>query len=334
MSASGRILGNVPTPASLPSQRLGGSSTSARGVTVPANIYQAVADASQKVGVSFAYLMTKASTESSFNPNAQARTSSASGLYQFIERTWLDMVDKHGAEYGLGDYANAITRKADGTPTVANSAVRKQILDLRKDPRISALMAAEYAGENKQYLESRLNREVTDTDLYLAHFLGAGGATRFLKALEANPSARAASVLPDAAAANKGVFYASSSGRALSLQSVYDRFANKFDEAPTYIAEGSPLLNSDPVIQDASWQSDKAQTAGNITPASAVGEAGAIPNMYLISALETPLISDESDDEDSGRGNANGISAMHAAGRYLAAPGAVPYTRSLYQGTA
>lgn len=325
MPASGYIFGTVPTPPTLPGQRLGGGSGSVssagRGVTVPAHIYKAVAEASQKVGVSFAYLMTKASTESSFNPNAQAKTSSASGLYQFIERTWLDMVDKHGAQYGLSTYADAITRRADGTPVVANRTLRKEILDLRKDPRVSALMAAEYAGENKRYLESKLGRSVTDTDLYLAHFLGAGGALRFLSAMDSNPSTRAAAVMPEAASANRGVFYASSTGRALSLQAVYDRFERKFDTAPLYVADGATPI-AEPGLMDASWHTNTPR------PVSARPTSdGAIPNMYLISALETPVENDESEPSHA-------ISALHATGRYLAAPGAVSYGGSLYRGLA
>lgn len=336
MTTSGYILGNVPTPPTLPSQRLGGRS----GVSVPAHIYQAVSEASAKVGVSFAYLMTKASTESSFNPNAQASTSSASGLYQFIERTWLDMVDKHGAAYGLEKYANAITRRADGTPVVADRALRKEILDLRKDPEVSALMAAEYAGENKEFLEKRLNRDVTDTDLYLAHFLGAGGAARFLKAMAANPSSRAASVLPEAASANRGVFYASGSGRALSLQAVYERFENKFEQAPTYYAEGTVPgtqtgPGTQPRVMDASYQADDSTMTAALSPAvqtltSDETGLGAIPSMYLMSALSTSLENDETDETDTARR----VSGMHAAGLYLAAPGAVPSIGSIYQGTA
>ena len=226
------------------------------------------------------------------------------------------MVDKHGAQYGLGTYADAITRRADGTPVVANRTLRKEILDLRKDPRVSALMAAEYAGENKRYLESKLDRPITDTDLYLAHFLGAGGATRFLSAMDSNPSTRAAAVMPAAASANRGVFYASSTGRALSLQAVYDRFERKFDTAPLYVADGATPI-AEPGLMDASWRSDASRPASD----------GAIPNMYLISALETPVENDESEPSHA-------ISAMHATGRYLAAPGAVPYGGSLYRGLA
>ncbi len=286
-------IGAVPLPPALPSQRLSGRTVArneAGGIEVPANIYRAVADASQRVGVSFAYLMSKAEAESSFNPNAQASTSSASGLYQFIESTWLDMVKKHGAEYGLGDMADGITRRSNGSLTVADPALRREILALRKDPEISALMAAEYANENREYLASRLNREVTDTDLYMAHFLGAGGANKFLQAMENNPSARAANIMPAAAASNEGVFYNRNTGRALTLAQVYDRFDRKFDATPTYYAEGDGGQFN--INDSTTTVVAEAQPLG-IRPVSY--QPGAIPGAdtpflttHLLAALEVP----------------------------------------------
>lgn len=324
MALSGNDLGTVPLPPALPAQRLRGN-TAAKGVEVPAHIYRAVADASQRVGVSFAYLMSKAETESSFNANAQARTSSASGLYQFIESTWLDMVKKHGAEYGMGQYAEAITRRSNGSLTVADPALRREILALRKDPQLSAFMAAEYASENREYLAGKLNREVTDTDLYLAHFLGAGGATKFLTALEKNPGQRAAAVLPAAADANQGVFYSRSSGRALTLAQVYDRFDRKFDATPTYYAEGDGgrfNVNG----SDASFAVAAADTApARVRLVSA--QAGAIPGAdapfltsYLLAALEAP-------------GEAEDAMFAPAARRYNAA-NSVAFAASLYRSNA
>ncbi len=195
----------------------------------PAGIVKAVADASAKVGVSFSYLMNKAEAESSYNPTAKAKTSSASGLYQFIDSTWLDMVSKYGAKHGLGQYADAIDKTASGKAVVTNAAMKKDILALKNDPKVSALMAAEYAGENKAYLEKQLGRAVSDTDLYLAHFLGAGGACKFLRAMDRNGACTAASVLPDAAAANKSVFYSKTSGNARTLDQIYAKFESKFN---------------------------------------------------------------------------------------------------------
>lgn len=290
MTASGSDIGTIPLPPALPSQRLNGGSVS-RGVEVPAHIYRAVADASQRVGVSFAYLMTKAETESSFNPNAQASTSSASGLYQFIERTWLDMVKKHGAEYGLANYADAITRRSDGSLSVSSASMRREILNLRKDPQISAYMAAEYANENRQYLSSRLNRDITDTDLYLAHFLGAAGAAKFLTAMEKNPNQRAAVVMPDAASANTSVFYSRNSGRALTLSQVYDRFDRKFEATPTYYAEGDGQYfdnnsgNSFDVA-DASPDNNDGYSPASFQPGAVPGASTPFLTTYLLSSLE------------------------------------------------
>jgi hypothetical protein len=195
----------------------------------PESVVRAVQEASQKVGVSFSYLMTKAATESSFNPNARAKSSSAAGLYQFIESTWLDMVKKHGADYGLGDMASKITRTSAGKLVVTDKAAKQDILALRNDPKMSALMAAEYAGENKAILEKSLGREATDTDLYLAHFLGAGGACKFLKAMSGDADCSAAAILPTAASANPAIFYSKSTGEAKSLQDIYAHFAKKFE---------------------------------------------------------------------------------------------------------
>src|SRR5690348_634166 len=89
----------------------------------PEQVLKSIKTASTRTGVNFAYLLQQASTESSFNPKAKAKTSSASGLYQFIESTWLSMVKKHGDKYGMGDLAD----KIDKNGRVQDKAVRKQI---------------------------------------------------------------------------------------------------------------------------------------------------------------------------------------------------------------
>ena len=158
--------------------------------------------ASARTGVDFDYLLAQAKVESGLNPAAAAPTSSARGLYQFTAGTWLDTVRKHGAEHGLGWAADALKAGAD-------PATRAAILDLRKDAGASSSMAAALASDNAKSLEHRLGRVAGATDLYLAHFLGAGGAARFLKARDADPAASAsAAVLPAAARANAGVFTA------------------------------------------------------------------------------------------------------------------------------
>src|SRR3546814_9619557 len=101
---------------------------------------------------------------------ARAGTSSATGLYQFIDQSWLAVVKQHGAEHGLGWAADSISNN-NGRMTVADGATRQAILGLRNDPNVASLMAAEHASDNKAALESALGRPVTGTDLYMAHFL-------------------------------------------------------------------------------------------------------------------------------------------------------------------
>jgi hypothetical protein len=193
-------------------------------------VQNAIASASASTGVSFHYLYHQASIESGLNPNAHASTSSASGLYQFTEQTWLSTLKQHGAEHGLTWAANAITRGPNGHYSVSDPATRQEIMALRQSPETSAAMAGEYASDNQDYLKAKLGRDTTPTDLYMAHFLGPAGAARFLKALDANPDTPAASVMPAAAHANKWVFW-DKSGNARSLEQVYQRFAARFEQS-------------------------------------------------------------------------------------------------------
>lgn len=198
-------------------------------------VVSAVRQASASTGVDFSYLMEKASLESGYNPDAKAASSSATGLYQFTDSTWLDMMAQHGAQHSLGALASEISYRADGQPTVADAGERKKILDLRKDPEVAAAMAAELARSNKAQLQSAVGGQIGGTELYLAHFLGAGGAAKFIDAYRQNPNQPAATILPDAAASNPGVFNDSTSGKPATLAQIYDRFAAHFS--------GSTFLN-------------------------------------------------------------------------------------------
>ena len=192
------------------------------------NIASAIQTASAKTGVDFSYLLQQAGVESSFKAEAKASSSSATGLYQFIESTWLGMVNKYGDKYGLGDYA----AKINDTGKVADKAMRKEILDLRKDPHICALMAGELAAENKSILQNCTSRDIGSTELYMAHFMGPSGAAKFLNTLGKSPNANAANLFPAAAAANKNIFY-TAAGKPRSVQDVYALFDKKFEIAST-----------------------------------------------------------------------------------------------------
>jgi hypothetical protein len=200
-------------------------------------VQSAIAYAASKTGVDFDYLLGQAKLESGLSASAHAGTSSASGLYQFIDQSWLSVVKKHGAENGLSWAADAIQQKG-GRLSVGDGATKQAILALRNDPSVASIMAAASASDHAQALQGSLGRAATGTDLYMAHFLGLAGATRFLQTMQANPGATGASMFPAAASANHNVFFASD-GSARSLSDIYSRFADKLGSAGA-AASGAP----------------------------------------------------------------------------------------------
>jgi hypothetical protein len=175
----------------------------------------AIRRAADATGVDFSLLAETARRESALDPHAQAGTSSATGLFQFIESTWLYMVRRHGAEHGLGAEAAALQRGAD-------AQTRRDILALRNDPELSARMAGELARENAAALHARIGRAPSAGELYAAHVLGSGGAARLIEAA-ANGAPNAAEIFPREAAANRGLFYVS--GEARSAQGLLARLS-------------------------------------------------------------------------------------------------------------
>ncbi len=118
-------------------------------------ITSAIRQAALSTGISFEYLLTAAQIESNLNPSAQASTSSAKGLYQFIEQTWLATMKSAGAASGYGQFAHAISRSADGRYDVADPAMRAAIMRLRGDPAASTMMAGSFARNNADQLRRR-----------------------------------------------------------------------------------------------------------------------------------------------------------------------------------
>src|SRR4051794_3733139 len=152
------------------------------GQAVDRATVQGLKTASAKTGVSFQYLLAKAAQESSLNPTAAADSSSAAGLFQFTKGTWLDMLKRYGSQYGHADLSRQILETQSGKLAVTDDAAEKRILGLRSDPELSGLMAAEYARDNSAALENTLGRAPDAAELYLAHFLGASGASSLLGA--------------------------------------------------------------------------------------------------------------------------------------------------------
>ncbi len=182
-------------------------STNRRRAQPSAVVATAIGRAASRTGVSSGYLFRAAARESSFDPNARASTSSALGLYQFLDDTWLRTVKRYGPAHGYGHLASKIDISASGKATVADAYQRYEVLAARRDPYLSALMGAEFTRENQAVLRAGLGRHPSDGETYIAHFLGAEGAVRLLQAARHRPGASAAELFPRAASANRSIFY-------------------------------------------------------------------------------------------------------------------------------
>jgi hypothetical protein len=206
------------------------SSATATAAVDPARVRVAgaIKQAASSSGTSFQYLLTTAKMESDFNPTAGASTSSAHGLFQFIDQTWLTTVKEAGAQFGYGNYADMITKSSDGSYSVADPDARKAIMKLRDDPAVASAMAAAFTQSNSFKLTGMIGRRPTDSELYMAHFMGVGGAAKLIGNAEDNGQASAARLFPNAAAANRSIFYDRTTGQARSVSEVYSVLQQRY----------------------------------------------------------------------------------------------------------
>ncbi len=128
-------------------------------------------DTSRAVGVPETFMRALTGHESGDNPNAEAPTSSAAGLGQFIDSTWLRMMRQYGPAYGFGQGQLANLSNAD-------------ILELKTDPEWARIMVGEYARENAPILRRAVGRDVTEGEVYLGHWLGPETASVLIKAVD------------------------------------------------------------------------------------------------------------------------------------------------------
>src|SRR3954471_8588120 len=145
-----------------------GSASSAAGIDPSrARVAGAIKQAASTTRTSFEYLLATAKMESNFNPTAGASTSSARGLFQFIDQTWLGTVKEAGSQLGYGNYADAITKSSSGSYSVSDPAARRAILKLRDDPAASSAMAGVLGRSNSFKLTGRIGRRPTNSELYM-----------------------------------------------------------------------------------------------------------------------------------------------------------------------
>jgi len=233
-------------------------------------VVSAIREGAEKTGAGFDYLLKTAQRESALAPDAKAKTSSATGLFQFIEQTWLSMVKQEGPKQGLSSYADAITTTDSGRLTVSDPVAREKILQMRNDPQVAAVMAGAFTQKNRDQLTSSLGRQPNAGELYMAHVLGSRGASELIQAAANDPGRVAAKDFPDAAAANRGIFF-DKSGRARSAQEVYGVLAAS--HANTQLAATTAVGTS----AQASGQGgadQPAEIAAALTPGRAKGLIG------------------------------------------------------------
>jgi hypothetical protein len=274
------------------------SSTTAVTESPRSKIAGAIKQAAGTTGASFEYLVATAKMESNLDPTAAASTSSAKGLYQFIDQTWLGTVKEAGAQFGYGNYADAITKSASGTYSVSDPQTRAAVLKLRDDPVASSAMAGVLTQSNSFNLTGKIGRRPTDGELYMAHFMGVGGAAKLITNAEDNPNAVAARIFPNAAAANRPIFY-DRSGSARSVSEVYSVLTSRYASAanssttrtamasagvmpsmpasavPVALASAAPVTGTAP-IDNAAYLSSFPDVR-SVTPVTAASNAAASP---------------------------------------------------------
>ena len=95
---------------------------------IASRITGAIRDAAQATGSNFDYLLATAQRESNFDPAAKASTSSASGLFQFIDQTWLETLKTAGPDLGYGRYAEGSVQTASGQYAVPDPGQRQAVM--------------------------------------------------------------------------------------------------------------------------------------------------------------------------------------------------------------
>lgn len=242
---------------------------SVKPVQVPAHLAQALTRAGDKNGVDFDYLLQTAMRESSLDPEAKAKTSSAVGLFQFIEGTWLEVLKEEGPKLGYGSISDKIERTSDGYQ-ISDPKVKAAVLSLRENPEMSADLAGAFTRRNGSYLQEKFGRMPSPGELYIAHFMGARGAEKFFNLGLSNPEANAASHFPSQARANEPIFYAN--GKPRTIKQVYQ----------VLVAKHRALETDETVSQTAAFAAQQMATSnqGPFSVSQSQGPVSAFAALY------------------------------------------------------
>ncbi|MDR3466464.1 MAG: transglycosylase SLT domain-containing protein [Xanthobacteraceae bacterium] len=298
-----------------------------------------IKQAAEATGASFEYLLSAAKMESNFNPSAAASTSSAHGLYQFIDQTWLATVKEAGPSLGFGQYADAITKSASGTYSVADPAMRSEILKLRDDPAVSAAMAGVLTQSNGFKLTAEIGRRPTDAELYMAHFMGVGGAAKLITSAAETPQVDAARMFPSAAAANPSIFY-DRGGNSRSVSEVYSLISTRYQSAVNSRATQSALTTfgsgdfatAQPAAATGSTTAVSATTAAAPPTSANAAFLSGFPQATAFAAANAASAASTADTPSAAPAQAASAPlVLPSAPAQDSAPPATPTFRSLYQ---
>jgi len=207
-------------------------------IAVPQSLAQVLNSAGDRSNVDFDYLLQTAIRESSLDPAAKAPTSSAVGLFQFLDSTWLQVMKQEGPRLGYQRYADAISVTTEGDYVIRDKGLRKEILALREDPQVAADMAAAFTQANGAYLTEKFGRMPSPGELYIAHFLGPQGAEKLFRAGLQDPNQVAAKLFPKQARANPQIFYADGAPR--TIRQLYRALVARHDGTPAATTAANP----------------------------------------------------------------------------------------------
>lgn len=238
----------------------------------------AIRKAAQATGTSFDYLLATAKVESDLNPSLTMRNSSATGLFQFLEQTWLETMKQAGKQLGFGKYADAITQTKSGRLVVQDPALRSEMMTLRKDATANAVMGAAYTQQNAAYVAKRIGRQPTDGELYIAHFFGPYTGAKFIGLADSKPQANAAAMYPAAARANRPIFY-DKQGGARSVAGVYAELVRRYQVAR---ASPTPGLAPNVAVAETAPAAPAAAATDTAAITSAFADASASPSSGVL----------------------------------------------------
>ncbi len=243
------------------------------------DIIDALHNASQKTNISFELLVMKAMIESDLGRVTQSKTSSARGVFQYIEPTWIVLMKRYGNRIGYSEYADSIKYSAEHKKHMVQSQTisRQDVLDLRENPRIAALIKGyQIQDEVKILAQFKNGARVNATDHYIAHMLGLTMARKFYEFQQTES--------PIILANLKNRYF--SEAVSLNRSFFYDKTGNGLNAAQAYQAFHKRM--SDKFLQLRTIENTYNKNRNNILPVAATQSACKTPSVKTISAQAKP----------------------------------------------